>query len=43
MLETEDVLELLDELGADDVEETIVEKPELDFVLVTELDTGTVV
>ena len=43
VLETEDVLELMDELGTDDVEDAADEKLELDTVLMTELETGAVV
>ena len=38
-LEDKDVLALTDELGTEEVEETTDEKPELDFVLETELET----
>ena len=38
LLEVEDVMELSDELGIDDVEDVTDVKPELDFVLVTELE-----
>ena len=41
-LVTEDVLELTDELGIDDVEETTDEELELGFVLVAKLETDVI-